>query len=235
MPYAQRIYPASGASVMLPLTPSNNYEPTLLFCGGSDVDLRNATEASDGGAKFNITAIPADNTCVRIAPEGAAVYEDDDNLPEGRSMGNLIYLPDGTLWLGNGIGMGTAGYGDEGWSLGQSYGQDPIYMPAIYDPSAPKGKRFNRDGLSASAHERMYHSTAVLLADGSLLVSGSNPNKDVTTVQWGTSYVVERWYPKWYNSARPQATSAWTTSLSYVSDSHGLPLCCLIWVSGTFS
>jgi virulence-associated protein VagC len=37
----------------------------------------------------------------------------------------------------------------------------------------------------------MYHSTAILLADGSVLVSGSNPNKDVTTVQWGTSYVVQ--------------------------------------------
>ena len=214
MPYAQRIYPASGASVMLPLTPANNYEPTLLFCGGSDVDLRNAT---DGGAKFNVTSFPADNTCVRITPEGDAVYQDDDNLPEGRSMGNLIYLPDGKLWLGNGVGMGTAGYGDEGWSVGQSYGQDPVYMPAVYDPNAPKGSRFDRTGLSASDHERMYHSTAVLLADGSLLVSGSNPNKDVTTAQWPTSYVVERWYPTWYNQQRPNATSAWPTTLTYVS------------------
>jgi hypothetical protein len=55
----------------------------------------------------------------------------------------------------------------------------------------------------------------VLLADGSLMVSGSNPNKDVTTKQWGTSYVVERWYPTWYSQPRPQATSAWPTNLSY--------------------
>lgn len=31
------------------------------------------------------------------------------------------------------VNMGTAGYGDEGWSVGQSYGQAPIYMPAIYE------------------------------------------------------------------------------------------------------
>lgn len=99
MPYAQRIYPASGASVMLPLTPANNYQPEILFCGGSDADLRNS---SDVGSLFNVTAVPADKTCVRIAPEGDATYYDDDSLPEGRSMGNLIYLPDGKMWLGNG-------------------------------------------------------------------------------------------------------------------------------------
>lgn len=99
MPYAQRVYPASGASVMLPLTAANNYQQTILFCGGSDADL---SKSDDGGARFNVTAVQADNTCVRITPEGAAKYVDDDNLPEGRSMGNLVYLPDGTLWLGNG-------------------------------------------------------------------------------------------------------------------------------------
>lgn len=63
----------------------------------------------------------------------------------------------------------------------------------------------------------MYHSTAILLADGSLLISGSNPNKDVTTVKWGTSYVVERWYPSWYSNTRPKATSDWPMTLTYVS------------------
>jgi hypothetical protein len=30
-----RVYPASGAVAMLPLTPTNNYTPTILFCGGA--------------------------------------------------------------------------------------------------------------------------------------------------------------------------------------------------------
>ncbi|EEB99717.1 hypothetical protein MPER_00542, partial [Moniliophthora perniciosa FA553] len=29
-----RVYPASGAVAMLPLTPANNYNPTIIFCGG---------------------------------------------------------------------------------------------------------------------------------------------------------------------------------------------------------
>ncbi|KAF9790493.1 hypothetical protein BJ322DRAFT_1098268 [Thelephora terrestris] len=32
-----RVYPASGGIAMLPLTPANNYNPTILFCGGSDM------------------------------------------------------------------------------------------------------------------------------------------------------------------------------------------------------
>lgn len=83
-----------------------------------------------------------------------------------------------------------------------------------FSPNAPAGSRFSRTGLSASPHERMYHSTAILLADGSILVSGSNPNADVTTVQWGTSYVVEKWYPLWYSKTRP-TPSAFPDSLSY--------------------
>jgi hypothetical protein len=130
MPYAQRVYPASAAAVMLPLTPANNYTQTILFCGGSAANLAKST---DGGAGFNVTAVQADDSCVRINPNDASPqYTDDDSLPEPRSMGQLIYLPDGTMWLGNGVGMGTAGYGDDKYSVGQSYGQNPVYMPAIY-------------------------------------------------------------------------------------------------------
>jgi hypothetical protein len=32
-----RVYPASGAVAMLPLTPANNYTPTILFCGGTNM------------------------------------------------------------------------------------------------------------------------------------------------------------------------------------------------------
>ena len=100
MPYAARVYPASAATVMLPLTPANNYEPTILFCGGSAAPFN---QSSDGGSGFNVTAVQADDTCVRITPESdSPQYEDDDHLPEPRTMGQFIYLPDGKLWLGNG-------------------------------------------------------------------------------------------------------------------------------------
>lgn len=37
MPDAVRTYPASAGTVMLPLTPANNWTATIIFCGGSEV------------------------------------------------------------------------------------------------------------------------------------------------------------------------------------------------------
>ncbi|WWC90890.1 uncharacterized protein L201_005827 [Kwoniella dendrophila CBS 6074] len=199
MPHATRVYPASAASALLPLIPDNGYAATVLFCGGSAT----TQWGNDGTAGYNVTAVPADNTCVRITPEGSAKYEDDDYMFEGRSMGQFVILPDGTFWMGNGVTMGTAGYGDDGYSVGQSYGQAPVYMPAIYNASAPAGGRWNRTGLVASKNERMYHSVAILLPDGSLFIAGSNPNKDFTTAQWRSRTDSERWYPWYYNEERP--------------------------------
>lgn len=220
MPYAARVYPASAATMMLPLLPDNDYAATVLFCGGSNPPQW----GNDGTAGYNVTAVPADNSCVRISPDAPnPTYEDDDYMLEGRSMGQFVLLPDGTAWMGNGVAMGTAGYGDDHYSIGQSYGQDPIYMPAIYNFSAPLGSRWNRTGLTASQNERMYHSTAILLPDSSILVSGSNPNKDFTNDQWRSRTDVERWYPSYYNQPRPSYKGAPTT-LSYGGDGFDLEM-----------
>ena len=63
-------------------------------------------------------------------------------------------------------GLGTAGYGNQSWAIGNSYGDGPLLAPVIYDPNAPAGQRWSRQGLSASTVPRMYHSAAVLLPDG---------------------------------------------------------------------
>jgi hypothetical protein len=40
IPDAVRTYPASAATIMMPLTPANNWTATILFCGGSNVQPR---------------------------------------------------------------------------------------------------------------------------------------------------------------------------------------------------
>lgn len=61
----------------------------------------------------------------------------------------------------------------------------------------------------------MYHSTASLLPDGSVIVAGSNPNADYTPdATYPTEYRVERFYPSYYNSRRPQPQGL-LTQLSY--------------------
>lgn len=115
---------------------------------------------------WDIAQYNASNSCVRLTPDVSPAYEEDDPLPEGRSMGNLILLPNGKIIMLNGAQTGTAGYGTENWAVNESYADNALLMPIMYDPSAPSGKRWSRDGLSPSTVPRMYHSSATLLPDG---------------------------------------------------------------------
>ncbi|KAG9074014.1 hypothetical protein FS749_014470, partial [Ceratobasidium sp. UAMH 11750] len=201
IPHAVRTYPASGGSIMMPLTPANNWTATLLFCGGSDLQPDQWTE------DWAIAAYPADSTCVKISPDISAKWENDDSLPEGRTLGSMIFLPTGQILMLNGANLGVAGYGNVSWAIGQSYADQPVYKPVLYTPSAPAGSRWSRAGLSASTVARMYHSSATILPDGSVFVTGSNPNADYnvgSNVKYPTEYRVERFYPAYYSERRPQ-------------------------------
>ncbi|KDQ12600.1 hypothetical protein BOTBODRAFT_176282 [Botryobasidium botryosum FD-172 SS1] len=202
IPHAVRTYPASAATAMLPLTPANNWTATIVFCGGSNVQPDQWFNQT-----LNFAAYPTDSSCVRITPDVSHDWSDDDSLPEGRSMGSFIALPDGTFFLGNGANTGVAGYGvNISWTIGHSYADHPIFSPLIYNPNAPSGSRFSREGLGNSTIPRMYHSSATLLPDGSIFVTGSNPNPDYTVgpnVAYPTEYRVERFYPSYYSKTRP--------------------------------
>ncbi|KAJ6489515.1 glyoxal oxidase [Mycena vitilis] len=218
MPVAVRAYPASAGSAMLPLTPANNWTATVLFCGGSDND--------DWKTDWDIASFPASTSCVTITPDTNKSYTTVDPLPEGRSMGNLVNLPDGRILCLNGAQTGTAGYGNESWAIDMSYADNPILAPVIYDPNAAKGSRWSRDGLNSSTIPRMYHSTATILPDGSVLVAGSNPNSDLNIgpeIKYPTEYRVEKFYPSYYNERRPQPTGL-LSMLGYGGDAFDVGL-----------
>ncbi|KDR82899.1 hypothetical protein GALMADRAFT_220897 [Galerina marginata CBS 339.88] len=224
-----RVYPASGATAMLPLTPANNYTPTVLFCGGSAM-----TEFQYGDYRFPFADtfnIPASQDCQRITPEpqdgSSPAYVQDDNMLESRTMGQFIILPDGKLLVVNGGRKGTAGYSNNGtlttppsqMPFGESLASDPVGTPAIYDPNAPAGSRWSNQDISASNIARLYHSSAILLPDASVLIAGSNPNLDVNkTALFPTQYKAEIFYPPYFSaSTRPTPTGIPTT-LSYGGD-----------------
>lgn len=212
IPHAVRTYPASGATAMLPLTPKNNYTATILFCGGTNL------QPDQWVLTFNIAAYPADKSCVKMTPDVSTTWEEEDYLFEGRSMGQFVMMPDGRLWMGNGIAKGTAGYGNTSWAIGQSFGDEPLLAPAYYDPNAAKGSRWSRPMANATV-PRLYHSVASLLADGSILTAGSNPNADyiapnTANYPYATEYRAEKFYPDYFNRARP-TPSGLPTTLSY--------------------
>lgn len=85
-----RVYPASGGSALLPLTPANNYRETILFCGGSSLGS-GANWGNEGGPKVMVTQRPASTSCTQISPLTSKTWNDVDDLPEGRSMGQCKY------------------------------------------------------------------------------------------------------------------------------------------------
>ncbi|EEQ35188.1 glyoxal oxidase [Microsporum canis CBS 113480] len=86
------------------------------------------------------------------------------SMPSGRVMVEGTLLPDGTIvWL-NGCNRGAQGFG---------IAKDPVYDPWIYNPHASHVERWAVGGSSSIA--RMYHSVALLLLDGTVMVAGSNP------------------------------------------------------------
>jgi hypothetical protein len=94
-------------------------------------------------------------------------------------MGQFIILPTGQLFMVNGGLNGTAGYADSTGTtplgqmpFGQSLASGPVGTPAIYDPTAPKGSRWSNAGLATSQIPRLYHSSALLLPDATVLIAG---------------------------------------------------------------
>ena len=201
-----RVYPASGATAMLPLTPANNWTPTILFCGGSAI--ADADWGNYGGPRpgFETWNFPASKDCQRLTPEpldgSQPLYEQDDNMLESRTLSQFIILPNGKLLLINGGQNGTGGYLGSGTPFGQSLAAGPVLTPVIYDPNAPKGSRWSNQGLLPSKIPRLYHSTAMLLPDGSVMVAGSNPNADVNlTAVFSTEYRADIFYPPYFSAA----------------------------------
>jgi hypothetical protein len=149
LPGDYRTYPNTGGSVMLPLSSADNWEPDVIICGG--------------GAYQDITS-PTDPSCGRIKPISANPNWEMDSMPQGRGMVEGTLLPDGSvLWL-NGGNRGAQGFG---------LMASPTLEALLYSPSKPLGQRWTT--LASSNIPRLYHSVAVLLLDGTVMVTGSNP------------------------------------------------------------
>lgn len=170
----------------------------------------------------NVYNVAASKDCSSITPEDAngnlvsGSYTHEEDLPQGRTMGQFIHLPNGQMVIVNGAQRGTSGYSNTTYNTVnglnfEGLSQDPTYTPVLYDPSKPRGSRLTQAGFGTSKIARLYHSSAVLVPDGSVLIAGSNPHQDVTlnmptgtTPQaFNTTYEVEKWYPPYYNEARP--------------------------------
>lgn len=151
LPGSYRTYPNTGGSVLLPLSSATQWNSKIMICGG--------------GSYQDITS-PTEPSCGVISPEAAAPVWEMDSMPQGRGMVESVLLPDGTvLWL-NGCNKGAQGF---------ELATDPTLAALLYDPTKALGQRWTQ--LASSPIARLYHSVALLMLDGTVLITGSNPHE----------------------------------------------------------
>lgn len=146
-PDSGRTYPFEGSAMILPQVAPYTDPLQVLICGGSGPGV----------------AVALDN-CVTIAPDQPNAKWTLERMPSKRVMPYMAALPDGTYLITGGAHQGNAGFG---------LATDPNLNAVLYDPSKPLGKRMTV--MSNTTIARLYHSQAVLMDDGSVLISGSDP------------------------------------------------------------
>ncbi|GMY21135.1 aldehyde oxidase GLOX-like [Fagus crenata] len=190
-----RNYPSTGSSVLLPLDENlPNVVAEIMVCGGAPRDgFRRVAHGSFGQAL---------STCGRLNVSDENPNWVMEEMPIARVMGDMLLLPTGDVIIINGARLGTAGWEN---------GHDPIRAPVIYSLSRPQNGRFSF--MAASQTPRLYHSAAVLIPDGRVIVGGSNPHEyyNFTGVEFPTELSLEAFSPPYlaeeYAVVRPRILS----------------------------
>lgn len=143
-----RTYGLEGSAVLLPLRPGSNppYTARVMVIGGG------------GSDPININT-PATTTCEILdlgVPSPAWALGAPMNHP--RVMPDAVLLPDGKVFVCNGS---SAGHAD--------LGKDPVFEPEVYDPATNSWQV-----LCPMTVPRLYHATALLLADGRVMTAGTD-------------------------------------------------------------
>lgn len=175
-PLAGRTYPLEGTAVLLPQRAPYTDPLGILICGGS----------TEGPA----TAL---DNCVSIYPDASEPEWALERMPSRRVLTMMAPLPDGTYLILGGAQQGVAGFG---------LATRPNLNALLYDPSEPLGSRITV--MANTTVARMYHSEAITLLDGRVLVSGSDPQDGVNPQE----YRVETFTPPYLLSGdlRPSFT-----------------------------
>ncbi|HEY4764641.1 MAG TPA: galactose oxidase-like domain-containing protein [Candidatus Sulfotelmatobacter sp.] len=184
-PNGERTY---GASVLLPLTPQNNYSPKVMIMGG-DNPATNTTELID--------LSPAGAQLSAACPNYAPCWVQGPTMSQSRVEMEATLLPNGTVLV----------------DAGSAQDENPTtasLQAEIYDPVS---NSFSSAG--SNAFPRLYHNVQLLLPDGTVLLAGGNPAQGVFANQieiYQPSYLFNSDASPAY---RPQSATNPPSSITY--------------------
>ena len=138
-----------GTSVLLPLTPANNYDPMVTIMGGNN-PATNTTEIIDMGA-----ATPK--------------WVNGLKMSEARIEMNAVILPNGEI-------LAVGGSVDDEDTNTLSLNADLFNLNSVNLNSTPPNLG-TMTSAGANATERLYHSVALLLPNATVWLAGGNPER----------------------------------------------------------
>jgi Domain of unknown function (DUF1929)/Glyoxal oxidase N-terminus len=202
-PPNSRTYPGQGACVVLPLDPDAPTKAKILVVGGGGGPhgtIGPATAASTSAEIFDFDA----STALDSQPQWRFTRDSAGNqtfLTNPRLMADAVLLPDGTVAVIGGAGAGKA-----------DNAGPPIMWIESFDPATEVFSQ--RTGISVP---RLYHSSALLLPDGSVMIAGSTGARWDQSISGGSNneFRIEIYHPPYlFRGPRP-ALRLPTTSLRY--------------------
>ena len=148
-PNGERTY---GTSVLLPLTPQNNYRPKVMIMGG-DNPATDTTELID----LSLTGSQISAACPNYAP----CWVPGPKMVQKRVEMEATILPNGKVLV-------------DGGSAADEDATTASLRAEIYDPGS---NSFSSAG--SNAFPRLYHNTQLLLPDATVALFGGNPKQGV--------------------------------------------------------
>ena len=148
-PNGERTY---GTSVLLPLTPQNNYSPKVMIMGGDNpaTDTTELIDLSPAGAQLSASC-----------PVYAPCWVEGPKMAQPRVEMEATILPSGKVLV-------------DGGSAEDEKANTASLKAEIYDPVT---NSFSSAG--SNVFPRLYHNVQLLLPDGTVALTGGNPEQGV--------------------------------------------------------
>lgn len=154
-----------GASVLLPFRPQDGYDARVLLCGGG----------TPGGSKAT-----ADTEIINLSVENPK-WRSTENMRFARYYTYAVLLPDGNIFVAGGR-SGSRGHIDD-MEYDELSGAVPSHPNAIHEAELFNPDTESWETLASMEVDRLYHSGALLLPDGRVMMSGSNPKRRVNELR----------------------------------------------------